>query len=244
MKARVFLGPSLPPGEARALTDAELAPPIQRGDLILAARAGVEAAVVIDGYFSQRPAVTHREIAFAAAAGMVILGAASLGAIRADEMGPPAMVGVGTIFRLYRDGSLQADDAVAVIHGPAELDYRPLSEPLVNVEATLRDAYRAEVIGGSAFARLRSAARSLHYGERTYAAVLARAEIGEREQRRLESWLSAHRRDLKAEDTRLALELLPAASKRVGRSCPPPEPNFFLERQLMEAGNPLLPRLP
>lgn len=244
MKARVYLGPSLPPAEAQALTEAELHPPIRRGDLILAARAGVEAALIVDGYFAQRPAVTHREIAYAAGQGMVVLGAASLGAIRAAEMGPPAMVGVGQVFRLYRDGTVRADDAVAVLHGPAELGYRPLTEALVNVEATLRDALCVGALDRSACDRLRLAARALHYGERTYSAMLGRAALGEDERRRIEAWLSEHRRDLKAEDARLALELLPAAARAVRGTRPPAEPNFFLERQLIEAGNPLLPQLP
>jgi len=244
MKARVYLGPSLSPREAGALTAAELRPPIRRGDLILAARAGVEAALIVDGFFAQRPAVTHREIAYAAAQGMTILGAASLGAIRAAEMGPPAMVGVGAIFRFYRDGSLWADDAVAVLHGPAELDYRPLTEPLVNVEATLRDALRGGILERGAYERLRAAARALHYGERTYAVTIERAGLAADARRRLEDWLPAHRRDLKAEDARLALELLPAAAELSARARPPVEPNHFLERQLLEAGNPLLPQLP
>jgi hypothetical protein len=226
------------------LSDAELAPPIQRGDLILAARDGIEVALVIDGFFSQRPAVTHREIGYAAAQGVIVLGAASLGAIRAAEMGPPAMFGVGAIFRRYRSGEYLEDDAIAVIHGPAELEYRPLSEPLVNIEATLRDAYRSDVIDGGLFHRLRGAARTLHYAERSYEAAMARSGLGDAARQRLKQWLAAHRRDVKAEDARLALEILPAAARLGDRKPPAVEANFFLERQLLEAGNPLLPRLP
>ena len=42
------------------------------------------------------------------------------------------MVGAGAVFRMYRDGPVEADDEVAVAHADGP-DYRRLSEPLVNI---------------------------------------------------------------------------------------------------------------
>ena len=42
----------------------------------------------------------------------------------------------------FRDGVLQDDDEVAVLHGPEELGYPPLTEAMVNIRATLREAAR------------------------------------------------------------------------------------------------------
>ena len=49
--------------------------------------------------------------------GIHVFGSASMGALRA-ELCPFGMVGVGRIFEAYRDGELEDDDEVAVIHGP------------------------------------------------------------------------------------------------------------------------------
>src|SRR5271154_4999719 len=60
-----------------------------------------------------------------------------MGALRAAELHSFGMVGFGRIFVWYRDGVLDGDDEVALTYGPAELGYVPLSEPLVNIRATL-----------------------------------------------------------------------------------------------------------
>ena len=50
------------------------------------------------------------------------------------------MRGVGRIYAAYRDGAIDADDEVAVLHGPAEVRFMPLTEALVNVRATMAAA--------------------------------------------------------------------------------------------------------
>ncbi|MEM2001467.1 MAG: TfuA-like protein, partial [Candidatus Methanomethylicaceae archaeon] len=45
------------------------------------------------------------------------------------------MIGVGNIYRWYKQGVISADDEVAVVFHPNT--YQPLSEPLVNIRATL-----------------------------------------------------------------------------------------------------------
>ena len=76
---------------------------------------------------------------------MRVFGAASLGALRAAECAPFGMEGVGAIFERCRSGALEDDHELALAYAPRELDYAPLTEPLVNVRATLDAAVAAGV---------------------------------------------------------------------------------------------------
>ena len=73
-------------------------------------------------------------------------GSSSMGALRAAELWPYGMRGVGEVFRLYRDLVVTGDDEVAVIHCSADDGYRALSEPLVNIRIALREAHEAGAI--------------------------------------------------------------------------------------------------
>src|SRR5690349_10228433 len=136
----IFLGPTLPQAEATALLPACVRPPARRGDIYRALADGYTTIVLIDGEFHGAPSVWQREIADATAEGASVHGAASMGAIRAAELYTFGMMGHGRIFEWYRDGIIDADDEVALGYGPAELGYPALSEPLVNIRATLEAA--------------------------------------------------------------------------------------------------------
>ena len=70
-----------------------------------------------------------------------------MGALRAAELAPFGMIGVGAIFEAFRDGVLEADDEVAVRHAPADARLPPTSEALVDIRATLGAAGAAGVVG-------------------------------------------------------------------------------------------------
>ncbi|MEK8104213.1 TfuA-like protein [Micromonospora sp. M12] len=130
----VFIGPSLPADEvARLLPDAVVLPPVAHGDLLRLDVAPGDRVLVIDGFFLQHPPVRHREILDLLDRGVTVAGAASMGALRAAELWPFGMRGVGEVFQLYRDGVVTGDDEVAVVHGPAEEGHRSFSVPLVNI---------------------------------------------------------------------------------------------------------------
>jgi len=57
------------------------------------------------------------------AQGIHVFGAASIGALRAAELDVFGMRGIGDIYEAFRDGLLEDDDEVAVLHGPEELGY-------------------------------------------------------------------------------------------------------------------------
>jgi hypothetical protein len=130
---------------------------------------------LIDGYFDAVPSVRHYEILWAMEQGIQVYGAASMGALRAAELAPFGMIGVGRVFALYNDGALTDDDEVAVAHGPEGTGYLVTTVPMINVRATMEAAMRAGIIGADLAAQITDAAKSLHYSVRTLPAILDNA---------------------------------------------------------------------
>jgi hypothetical protein len=217
----VFLGPTLSAADARGVLDAVYLPPAAQGDVYHAAQSQPHAIGIIDGYFERVPSVWHKEILWAMSRGIHVYGAASMGALRAAELHHFGMVGVGQVFEAFRDGSLQEDDEVAVAHGTAETGYRPLTEAMVNIRATLAAAEREGVLGALARVLLERLARELFYAERSYGLLLRKA-AGEGapsdELRHFERWLPGGRRDAKREDALALLEQM--CSRREADSVP------------------------
>lgn len=216
----VFLGPSLPGDEARVLLPgALLLPPAGQGDVFRAVRDRAPSAIgLIDGAFLEGPAVWHREILWALEGGVGVFGAASMGALRAAELHGFGMVGVGQVFAAYRDGALpgwdppfEDDDEVAVVHGPAELGCRPLSDAMVDLRATLLRAEQAGMVDRAERDRLAGLMKALHFPDRSHARLAAAAGPA------LRAWMSANAASLKADDARALLRTLRTPH-------PPPSP--------------------
>ena len=198
MKVVVFVGPSLPAEAVLAQLNARVLPPAAMGDILRAARGGPPAIALIDGIFDGVLPVWHKEILWAMAQGIHVFGGASMGALRAAELDGFGMRGVGRIYDAYSSGELEADDEVAVLHGPPEVGYAAVTEALVNVRATLERATREGILAAEEAAALLGRARSLHYRDRTWDEVLASMEAGAAA--RLRSWLPGGRVDLKRAD--------------------------------------------
>jgi hypothetical protein len=134
----IFAGPSITSDLIkRFAANAQIRPPVQLGDLCQFSADSAATVVILDGYFSQVPAVWHKEIMLALSQGCRVIGAASMGALRAAELADFGMEGVGWVFEQYRRGDLQDDDEVALVHADAALGYRPLSLALVNLRYLL-----------------------------------------------------------------------------------------------------------
>ena len=103
---------------------------------------GAEVIGLIDGYFEWTLSVWHKEILWALTRGVHVFGAASVGALRAVELERYGMRGVGEIFRAYRDGELEDDDEVAVVHIPGQT-FACSSEAMVNIGQRSRRQPRA-----------------------------------------------------------------------------------------------------
>ena len=138
--AVVFLGPTLAHDEARTVLDAEFLPPAAHGDVLRAAFRRPQAIGIVDGVFEHVPAVWHKEILFALSEGIHVYGAASMGALRAAELDRFGMRGIGEVYRAYADGVLEDDDEVAVAHAGAEDGFQAMSDPMVDIRATLNAA--------------------------------------------------------------------------------------------------------
>ncbi len=213
MTIYVFLGPTLDLETAREiLHDAVYLPPAAQGDLLWAARERPWGIGLIDGYFERVPSVWHKEILWALEQGVRVVGSSSMGALRAAELALFGMEGVGEVFASYRDGALEDDDEVALIHGTAEEGYRPLSEAMVNIRCTLAAASRAEVIGEDTHQALVDLAKDLFYPERSYPRLLDIASedprLSQKEIDRFSAWLPEGRVDQKREDALVLLRWL------------------------------------
>ena len=203
----VFLGPSLDRDAAEVILQADYRPPAKRGDLLRAAEDGAAVIGLIDGVFHQESAVAHREILAALRKGVRVIGASSMGALRAAEMDTLGMVGIGKVYRMYKTGELNSDDEVALVFDP--VSGYSLSEPLVNIRFTLRKARECGVISGKEHDALLTAARSVFYPQRTYARIAAAAgTAGAGTQERFLAWVGENACDRKRLDAIEALEYI------------------------------------
>jgi hypothetical protein len=177
VRAVIFAGPSLPPHlRPRSEPNIEWRPPVRQGELYRVAALEQPAVIgIIDGYFEVVPTVWHKEILWAMAQGIHVFGAASIGALRAAELDVFGMRGIGRIYEMYRDGVLEDDDEVAVLHGPQELGYPPLTEAMVNIRATLAEALHCGILVADLAEHLTGIAKALFYKERTYEAAMQAA---------------------------------------------------------------------
>ncbi|HJJ89017.1 MAG TPA: TfuA-related McrA-glycine thioamidation protein [Methanocorpusculum sp.] len=195
----VFIGPSLSIDDAKQiLPDAEYLPPAKRGDFTDAVRIGVKTIVLIDGVFFQDRAVGHREILTALRTGISVYGASSMGALRASEMDTFGMIGIGEIYHWYRDGIINADDEVSLVYNPET--GAVLSEPMVNIRATLKKARVEKIINEAEEIELLRTCKAIYYPERTYRRVLREAKIPEKMKKKLFIWIKINAIDQKRQD--------------------------------------------
>jgi hypothetical protein len=224
----VFLGPSLSRSSAiDILPRADYLPPARQADVVSAVETyRPDVLALIDGAFGQSQSVWHKEILFALERGVRVYGAASLGALRAAELAPFGMLGVGEIYRLFASGELQDDDEVALVHAPEAEGFRALSEPLVNLRATFRLALDQGVLTPGDYELLIASARRRYFADRTLPTILGiarEAGLGAATAERLSAlWTSLHV-DVKRHDAEQLLELI----RDLPTPLPPPAPPTF-----------------
>jgi hypothetical protein len=220
MEAVVFVGPTLSREGVLAELRAEVRPPARAGDVLRACASRPRFIGIIDGFFDRVPSVWHKEILFALEQGIRVVGAASMGALRAAELEAFGMEGVGAAFEAFRDGRLEDDDEVAVSHAAEADGYRTLSEALISIRATLDAAVAAGVLSSDSQQVLVRSAKSLFYPDRTYPALVRAghdARLPDAELDRLEAWLPRGRIDVKREDALAALRHIHAALRSGGQ---------------------------
>jgi hypothetical protein len=226
MKLIVFTGPTLPARDARPHLDAEYRPPAAIGDVYKAALARPFAIGIIDGYYETTPSIWHKEVLWALTQGIHVYGAASMGALRAAELAAFGMAGVGKVFEAYRDGLIEDDDEVAVLHGPEEMGYLQITEATVNMRATLSRAAAEKAVDPGTADRLIALARRMFWKERGYERLLAdaaQAGIAAATLAKLRAWLPAHKVNQKRED---AIAMLGRMAADAAKSDGPKRPDF------------------
>jgi hypothetical protein len=196
----IFAGPSLHGSDVDIPQGVELRPPAAKGDIRLAVEEGTNVIGLVDGYFETTAAVWHKEILHALSCGVRMFGAASIGALRAAECAAFGMTGIGAIYEAYAAGLVEDDAEVALLHAPRELGYAPLSEPLVNIRATLDRLLGARLIGDPQLQALLEAASSIFYKERTWRTILDAAMLSSNERVHIAGLVRIYRVDQKAID--------------------------------------------
>lgn len=174
----VFVGPTVPDAIDLVPADVEVRGPARHRDILNAVVAdGATAIGLIDGNFEDVAPIWHKEILFALSQGVRVYGSSSMGALRAAECSAFGMIGIGEIYSRYVSGELIDDSDVAQIHGPKEMNYVSLSEPLVNVLGTLDALLLRRELDHAEYASLRTSAELMFFKDRTYPAIVANASL-------------------------------------------------------------------
>lgn len=175
MAIHVFSGPTLSSRDvALHLNSANVHAPIKHGDLLRLSLGTGDTVLVIDGMYHNHPPVRHKEILHVISQGAQVIGAASMGALRAAELHPYGMKGIGKVFEMYRDGKIEADDEVAVVHtqGP---EWKVLSDALVNIRHALHYCRGTGSITFQQAEELLKLAQEIPYARRSWRGIMHNA---------------------------------------------------------------------
>ena len=164
MRACAFVGPSLGPSERPRYAGLEYRPMARRGDVDAAVREAFDVIVLIDGAMIYEYPPSPREIAFAMTHGVRLIGAASIGALRAVELAPLGMHGVGWVYEQFQRGAVDCDDELVCLY--AEPLGQRLSIPLINIRYACKKLVIRGELGRAPAAKLISALRARYYEER------------------------------------------------------------------------------
>lgn len=205
VKIIIYTGLSLSFDEAKEILDSHgdveviYKRPIKRGDLGLAIREHPDIIGIIDGVFHQNSAVGHREILKAIDEGITVIGASSMGALRASELDSLGMKGIGYVYEQYTTGKVTSDDDVAVMLDSDTLEQ--LSEPLINMDYTFTKAVEEDIITSKQKDDLLAIAKKTFYPKRNYAQTLNTSKLDEDTKDRLVTFIRFCE-DIKKEDAK------------------------------------------
>ncbi|KAA1249616.1 TfuA-like protein [Mycobacterium simiae] len=218
----VTAGPTIGVDDIRAVVPhAEVVPPIAFGQALGYGLHPGDTLLIVDGLFFQHASVRHKELLTLLDDGVRIVGSSSMGALRAAELHPFGMEGYGWVFEGYRDGLLEADDEVGMVHGDPEDGYPVFVDALVNIRQTVARAVASDVISADLAGQLIETARNTPFTQRTWNRLLD--SVGASESDCLATQLRLLRVDIKHADAVLALEkVVSGQSSCVTRPGPPP----------------------
>src|SRR3954464_7319313 len=136
MKTIVFSGPSIAEAEVHRLAACTHAPPIKRGDLVTSE--DYDVFVILDGEFGQSMSVSPKEILAVLERGKTVIGASSMGALRASELDRAGMIGVGGLYDYFRRSAVRRDADVDLVYSP--FGFKPMTVPMVDIEYWMEQA--------------------------------------------------------------------------------------------------------
>ena len=208
MKPVVYTGNSISHRDASKILDADYRPPVKRDDIKKLIRSSPEIIGIIDGVFFDSAAVAHREIIEALNNGIIVVGGASMGALRASELDSYGMIGVGRIYEMFKNGILESDDEVAVTFDADTNE--PLSVPLVNIRMTVKAAQEIGILTTNEESSVIDIARKMFYPDRNYRNIvigsLEKGIIEPTQGEKLLDFFKNNANDVKREDAVLVLK--------------------------------------
>ena len=175
IKPIVFIGPSLDIEKARKIFNADYRPPAKKGDFLrLLSSINDDDRIIVglvDGLFLQDYPPTPIEVfQLVVKKNMLVLGGASLGALRAVELEKYGMIGIGKIFELYKKNKIAGDDEVAVTFTPENQQLQ--SEAMIDIRFNLFIALRKGVIDKDTRRAVVKVAKSIYFPDRNYEVII------------------------------------------------------------------------
>lgn len=205
----VFAGGSISRDDVAHDDDIVWVGPAEQGDMLAAVLDGFENILIIDGYFYTRFPCTTLEVMVALERGCNVFGASSIGALRAVELEPFGMVGMGYVYEHLRRQAVKAYHVVAQTYD--EMD-RSLTVPLIQVFYFLECAHTAGVVTAELLRRLRELAEGVHFTSLSFDGLflraLARDDLDAEGVEKLREYYAsegAQRFDIKKQDARALL---------------------------------------
>lgn len=129
-----------------------------------------------------------------------------MGALRASELDDMGMIGVGKVYKAYKDAEIESDDDVAVVFNPQTSEL--LSEALITMNYNFKSACKEGLITSEELNDLYKTAKSIYYPKRTYNLVLKKSKLENSQKNLLKEFLKDEGRDIKREDALLVLEYI------------------------------------
>jgi hypothetical protein len=211
-KTFVYAGPTISKKSIlEILPEATCMPPVRCGDIFHVMRQKPKLIVIIDGYFESTASVWHKELLYALSKGVHIIGASSMGAMRAAELAPFGMIGIGKAFEYYRDEIISDDDEVALLHLGEDHHYQPVSDAMITIRVTLAKAVKQHITSENEATAIINAAKQCHFHQRILRHIIPQVIQDKAKQTLLLNWIEHHAINQKRED---AVEALTFVSKR------------------------------
>lgn len=176
---------------------------------------------LIDGLFLQDYPPTPIEVyQLLSNKNIRVVGGASIGALRAVELEKFGMVGIGKIFELFKNGTTDADDEVAVTFHLGQ-GGGIQSEAMIDIRYNLFLACKKNIVSERTKRILAKIAKSTYFPYRNYSNIIEQTRVKfpdlSYELSSLSSYIEDHRASLKEHDAIKVVEYIKAAYEKEQR---------------------------